>query len=274
MPVTGFEIIGRKVNLNGISRQYWLFGPADEEDVATFVGTLPVSLAGFPFSTFSADEEDDITGDFKITVDWGNPQNENNNTPIGESSYKFSFQAPTGHIRRSLATIASYAAPGIFFVDDAPDFRGAINVTSYGTPDMAVEGIDLQAPAEVFSIPYRDVDAVIDATYQALVRSLCGKVNNATFYGAAAGEIMLCRADGERTKGVWNLDFGFAYIPNATSIPVGDDITVTAKDGLDLLWTLEMTINDPATKALVSRPVAAYVERVFERADLTTLNLP
>jgi hypothetical protein len=273
MPVTGYEIIGRKITRNGITRQYYLNGPADEEDVLTFIGGLDATLAGFPYNTFNADEEDDIAGDFKISIDWGQPESNQDQKP-GESGYKFSFQAPTAHIRRSLATISSYAAPDVFFADDPPDFKGAINVTSYGTPDMAIEGVDLQAPAEVFSIPYRDVDAVIDLTYQALVRSLCGKVNNSAFYGANAGELMLCRADGERSKGVWNLDFGFAYIPNATSIPVGDDITVAAKDGMDLLWTLEMTVNDPAKKMLVSRPVAAYVERVFERADLNDLNLP
>jgi hypothetical protein len=161
-----------------------------------------------------------------------------------------------------------------WFPDPPPDFGGAINVADYGTPDMKVEGIDLQPPAEVFTIPYSDLPAVITPTYQATVRDLCGKVNNATFLGYDAGQIMLVRADGQLQNGLWNLEFGFAYIANAINIPVGDEIIVPSKDGMDLLWVLYMPIKVAAPVGISTVPGAAYVERVWERADLDDLDLP
>jgi hypothetical protein len=55
---------------------------------------------------------------------------------------------------------------------------------------------------------------------------------------------------------------------------VGDNIVVSAKDGMDLLWVLEVTGKDGTAKELVTSPACAYVERVWERADLVDLNLP
>ena len=85
---------------------------------------------------------------------------------------------------------------------------------------------------------------------------------------------MLVRADGQRQGGLWNLEFGFGYIANDVNIPVGDNIIVPAKDGMDLLWALDITGKDDTTKSLVTQPAAAYVERVWYRADLNLLNLP
>jgi hypothetical protein len=191
----------------------------------------------------------------------------------GTSSYGFSFQAPSAHIKRSLATI-SQTEDATVFPFGPPPMHGAINVVDYGSADVHTEGIDLKAPEEVFKIPYTDIDAKITPAYQGVVRDLCGKVNNTSFYGIAAGQIMLVKATGERKGGLWNLEFGFGYIANATSIPVGDNITVPAKDGMDLLWALEITGKHVASKSLIQQPVCAYVERVFERADLNMLNLP
>lgn len=275
MAVEGEEIRPRSFTQDQAVRVYHVTDAPTEDDVAAFIETLPDTVAGLPYSSFEAGEIEDCenSDEWLVSVTWGTPDRPQAENEPGSSSYKFSFQAPSGHIKRSLATIAEYEDTA-YFPLGAPPMQGAINVVDYGTADVHAEGFDLQPPPEVFSIPYTDVDVEIDAAYQALVRSLCGKVNSATFYGYAAGEIMLVRADGQRSGGLWNLEFGFGYIPNATSIPVGDNITVTSKDGMDLLWALDATANDTVSKSLITQPVCAYVERVWYRADLTTLNLP
>lgn len=264
----------RKITSSQATRRYYGTDVLDEQEVADYVLSLPVTIAGMPFSDFEASESDEAEGDYELSVTWGQPDSGGGDTStpaVGESGYRFNYQAPSAHIMQSLATINAYE----YFWDlpnGPPDFNGAINVVD-DEGKLRVEGFNLQPPPEVFTIPYTDVDDVITSAYQTTVRGLCGKVNNATFYGAAAGEIMLVRAQGERRGGLWNLEFGFAYVPNVTGFVVGD-ITDIDKDGLDLMWVYYGAAKDAAAKELVRRPIAVYIERVFERADLNDLNLP
>lgn len=273
MPASGLEIRPRRITNDGVVRMYHVTDAPTEDDLVAYIATLPGTVGGWPFSGYEAEEIEDCEGadEYFATVNWGNTSPPEQPT-AGTSSYKFSYQAPSGHIKRSLFTISDTPDEDIF--PFSLPLNGALHVVDYGTADMRVEGLDLQPPAEVFSIPYTDVDAVINGTYQALVRSLCGKVNNSTFLGMAAGECMLVRVDGQRTNRLWNLDFGFAYIANSTNIPVGDVIVVPAKDGMDYLWALDVTTTDGTAKSLITKPGCAYVERVWERADLNALNLP
>lgn len=272
MAVNGEEIRPRSVTNEGVVRTYRIYEAVNEADVATFIATLPATVAGWPFSGYTAEEDPDVLEEYDARVSWGNISS-NPEVQPGESGYRFSFQAPSAHIKRALATISETEDPAIFSLGPPP-MHGAINVVDYGTADVHVEGFDLQPPPEVFTIPYTDLDAVITSGYQATVRGLCGKVNSSSFLGLAAGQVMLVRADGQRTNGLWNLEFGFGYIPNATSIPVGDNIVVAAKDGMDLLWALDVSNLDNTVKSLISQPGCAYVVRVWERADLNGLALP
>src|SRR5690606_28437855 len=63
---------------------------------------------------------------------------ENAPPQVGESSFSFETRGGSQHITQSLATVGSYAAPGIAA---APDFGGAIGVTENG-----VDGVDITVP--------------------------------------------------------------------------------------------------------------------------------
>ncbi len=280
MAATGREIREREFTATSARRVYRVEGAEDESAAYAWVSNpsnVPTTVSGLGITKVDGKEDPECENcdEWDVVVEWGESESSGGDTlPAGTKSYKFSYQAPSGHIKRSLITIGAYENDLIFPFDYAPNFNGAINVVDFNTPDMHIEGFDLQPPAEVFSIPYADVSAVITPTYQALVRDLCGKVNNSTFLGHAAGEIMLARVDGQYSKGLWNLDFGFAYVKNGVSIPVGDNITIPAKDGMDLLWTLDIPVKDDDAKAVVPTPAAAYIERVWERANLNDLALP
>lgn len=273
MPATGFERTGSREVTNTYARRKYYVTAADELDVVNYVGTIITAnptVAGYPFSEFNSQEIDKVDGDYELTVSWG--QSSANQPAAGTSAYRFNFQAPSAHIYQSLATIASEEDPALLPFGP-PNFGGAINVVWDGGKQR-VEGFNLQPPAEVFTIPYTDIPAVITPTYLNTVENLCGKVNLASFLGYDAGQIMLVRANGERIGGLWNLEFGFAYIASKTLIPVGDTIILPAKDGMDLLWVYYMPNKDDTAKELVKQPACAIVERVFERADLNDLNLP
>jgi len=273
MATTGYEISPREVTNNGAKRVYRVEEALTEDDLIAWMATsIPATVAGFPFSDFDAQEvEGDVPGNYDVRINWGTEQN--SDTPLGESTYRFNYQAPAGHIYQSLATMAVYTdatiLPGGLTVDT---FGGAINVVWDEGKDR-VEGQQIDAPPEVFTIAYNDVDAIINSAYQATVRGLCGKVNSVAFYGANIGEIMLVRAQGDRQRGLWNLEFGFSYIPNTTGEAYGD-ITGVAKDGHDLLWVYYLPAKDATAKELVKRPAAVIIDRVFRRGDLNALNLP
>lgn len=262
----------REVSNSKAMRRYYGTSVLDEQDVVDYVASLPATIAGFPYSDFSAKETEDAEGDYELDVTWGQSNQTDSSQPaVGASAFRFSYQAPSAQIMQSLATIGSYE-DATMLPFGAPNFGGAINVVN-DEGKQRVEGFNLQPPPEVFTIPYTDIDAVITSAYQTTVMGLCGKVNNTTFYGAAAGEIMLVRAQGERKGGLWNLEFGFAYVPNASGLVVGG-ITGIAKDGLDLMWPFFLATKDAAARELVRKPAAVYIERVYERADLNALNLP
>ena len=182
----------------------------------------------------------------------------------GDSSFSFDTGGGSQHLTQSLGTIGSYAAPG----RTAPNFRGAIGVT----PD-AVEGIDVTVPVYHFSETHVVPNAAVTGGYKAGLFFLTGRVNGASFKGFAAGEVLFLGASGsKRGADDWEISFKFAASPNATGLSVGD-ITGITKAGWDYLWVRYEDAEDPAAKALVKRPVAAYVERVYPWGNFSSLGI-
>ena len=99
------------------------------------------------------------------------------------------------------------------------------------------------------------------------------KVNSGSFKGLAAGECLFLGASGSmRAGGDWEITFKFAGSPNRTNIRVGD-ITVPSKKGWEYLWVKYSEQEDTAAKAIVQRPVAAYVEKVYDDGDFGALGI-
>lgn len=265
MPATFQEVQGsRKVSSQGMALKYIAQGVTTASEIVTWVNGLSDTLNGYLKSDYEAQENDKIPGDYEITVNW---------STIDETVYSFNFTAPSAHLYQSLGTIAVFRDTAIF-PTAAPDFKGAINVV-WDEGKQRVEGQNIQAPAEVFTYSYSGTPAIITGAYLATVRGLCGKVHGntaSTFQGVNPGETMLVRAVGARTGLLWDLEFGFSYIPNTTGETYGD-ITGVAKQGHDLLWPYYVPVKDGAAQELVRRPAAMYVDRVFRQADLNALNL-
>lgn len=182
----------------------------------------------------------------------------------GDSSFSFDTGGGSQHLTQSLGTIGAYAAPG----RTAPNFRGAIGVT----PD-AVEGIDVTVPVYHFSETHYIPAANVTGAYKAALFFLTGHVNGGFFKGFAAGEVLFLGASGsKRGAEDWEISFKFAASPNATGLSVGN-ITGIAKAGWDYLWVRYEDAEDTAAKALVKRPVAAYVERVYPWGNFSSLGI-
>ncbi len=181
----------------------------------------------------------------------------------GESSFSFDTGGGSQHITQSLSTVNKYVASGT-----APDFKGAIGVTK-----DSVEGVDITVPVYTFSETHILADADVDDTYKGKLFSLTGKTNDDTFKGFAIGEVLFQGASGsKRGNGDWEITFNFAASPNKTGLTVGD-ITAVAKKGWEYLWVRYEDAVDATAGAMVKKPLAAYIEKVYDAGDFSDLGI-
>ncbi|MBN2581477.1 MAG: hypothetical protein JXL80_00305 [Planctomycetes bacterium] len=181
----------------------------------------------------------------------------------GDSSFSFDTGGGTQHITQSLQTVAKYAASGT-----APDYGGAIGVTH-----DSVQGVDITVPVYNFAETHYLADAVVTLAYRGTLFRLTGKVNNAAFKGLDAGECLFLGASGsKRGEEDWEITFRFAGSENKTGLTVGE-ITGIAKKGWEYMWVRYEDAEDDTAKALVKKPVAVYIEKVYEDGDFSGLGI-
>jgi len=195
------------------------------------------------------------------TVRYGRRQRE---PETGESNLQFDTGGGTQHITHSLATVASYAVPG----KQAPDFKGAIGVTA-----DSVEGTDITVPQFQFSETHYLAAELVTWSYVVTLASLTGRVNSAPFRGFAAGEVLFLGASGsKRGEEDWEITFRFAASPNMTGLQIGD-ITGIDKKGWEYLWIRYEDDVDAVANAPIKKPLAAYVEQVYQYGDFSLLGI-
>jgi hypothetical protein len=98
-------------------------------------------------------------------------------------------------------------------------------------------------------------------------------VNGSGFKGFAKGELLFLGASGsKRGKDDWEITYRFAASPNAAGLTLGD-ITGINKEGWHYLWVRFADDEDTTAKALIKKPVAAYVEQVYQYGDFSLLGL-
>lgn len=184
-----------------------------------------------------------------------------------ETQYTFETGGATAHITQSLATVGVYP-PVVIPFKPPPDFQGAIGVNGDN-----IAGVDVTIPAFNFTITKKFDAEDVTGAYKLALFYATGKTNDAAFQGFAAGEVLFLGASGSRTgMKQWEIAFKFAASPNAVNLPVGDFV-VTEKSGHDYLWVRYADAVDGGAAALVKRPVAAYVERVYESCDFEALGV-
>jgi len=194
------------------------------------------------------------------TVRYGEPQP----PETGDSSYQFDTGGGTQHITQSLQTVGRYAPPG----KTAPDFQGAIGVTHDN-----VEGVDITVPVYNFSETHYIASSLVTGAYKATLFFLTGKVNAGSFRGFAPGEVLFLGASGsKRGQDDWEITFRFAASPNVTGLVIGN-ITGINKRGWEYLWVRYADAEDTASRTLVKRPIAVYVEQVYPYGNFSGLGI-
>jgi len=190
---------------------------------------------------------------------------QSNNQQQSESNFSFETGGGTQHITQSLSTISRYAPSG----KTAPVFDGAICVDN-----NSVNGCDITVPVFTWSDTYIFSTGVVTPTYKQTLFALTGKVNNASWGGYSAGEVLFMGASGSKrgNRGDWEIAFKFSASPNITGKTIGS-ITNIAKKGWEYLWVRYDNDTDTNAKVLIKKPVAVYIEQVYEYGNFGGLGI-
>jgi hypothetical protein len=149
----------------------------------------------------------------------------------------------TTHMTHGFELLGSYAPSA----KTAPNFGGAINVTSAG-----VEGTDVP--------PGALNDAAATFTVNGLVLGAFDE-GECLFRGLSFQN---------RADGLWELAWDFSAMASWTDLVI-DTIEGIAMPAWSYLWTLYEEIEDGTAKTLVRRAKAVYVHRVYDAVDFTAL---
>jgi hypothetical protein len=239
----------------------------DEEDVILAVAAVaPATKAGLKRGDISPEPLGG--GIWVVEVSYTEPEDEDG------SKFTFDTGGGTVHIAQSLETVNTYEAPG----ETAPDFKGAIGVNG-----DSISGTDITIPVFNFTETHKIPSELVTTAYKFALFYATGKVNNDWFKGFAAGEVLFLGASGsQQNPDEWEITFKFAASPNvgdAGSAGSGEEplvigeIEVEEKEGWDYLWIRFDDAEDNVAKTLVKRPVAAYVERVYQKTDFAALGI-
>jgi len=201
---------------------------------------------------------------WKGTVRYARASQDSEPPETGDSAFSFDTGGGTQHITQSISTVNKYAPAG----KTAPDFKGAVGVTH-----DSVEGVDITVPVYNFSETHYLADSVVTADYRGKLFRLTGKVNGGSWHGFDAGEALFLGAAGsKRSDEDWEVTFRFAASPNKTGLTVGT-ITAIDKKGWQYMWVRYADAEDATAKAIVKKPVAVYIEKVYEDGDFSDLRI-
>ncbi|MFN9131136.1 MAG: hypothetical protein ACK5XO_00450, partial [Phycisphaerales bacterium] len=118
--------------------------------------------------------------------------------------------------------------------------------------------------------------AQVTGAYKGAIFNCTGKTNAGGFKGFAPGEVLFLGATGsKRGDGPdddWEITFRFAASPNETGLSVGT-ITGINKKGWEYLWVRYADAEDTGSGAIIKKPIAAYVERVYDDANFGALGI-
>ena len=164
-------------------------------------------------------------------------------------------------------------------LDDGATMKGAINVD-----DNGVNGVDIVVPSFQFQESYDVPLSVLTDAYIRKLGELTGTVNDASFRGFKAGEVLFIGASGshewddQRGNGPGTITFKFVASPSAgdgkTLLPLKvGDINNIAKGGHEYLWVRYATVADTSKNQITRQPIAVYVNRVYKDGDFSQLKI-
>jgi hypothetical protein len=253
----------RSRTLETETREYIAWGSSDPNEVDTAVDAFdagnspPVGLVVTDYS-LEPREEDESVFDARFTY---GPYTPNTPTETGGNDLSFQLSLVTSHITTPLERIATFATNPFVPVMHGIGFDGD-----------KFQGTDIQIPVFSWNETHYRSTASVNTTYiNQIFTAASNPINDATFRGFSAGEVMYLGAQGsQRSSADFAITHSFAASPNLSDLTIGD-IEDIAKSGWDYLWVLYEKAEDDSNKFITEKPRAVYVDRVYNSSNLATL---
>lgn len=276
MPATATEAyLGQRSSGKAAERPWIIKGASSDSDARTaLLAAAPTTLGSMNRIDADCDVEeiDSAGGIYSGRVVYAT--NEFAPKPPNTFHVSFDISGQTVKIKRSLNT--QFRA-GFWGAHVAVNYGGMINVNQDGT----VEGLDIFVPTMNFQVEYTFDAADVTQEWINTVSTIVGNVNDATFLGYDAGELLLMRISGQRRDdGNYDITFGFAVSKNQYNLQLRGDsdnefteITIPEKRGWDYLWFSHIDHEDTTNHVIRTLPRAAYVEQVYYDDDFDLLGI-
>jgi len=176
----------------------------------------------------------------------------------GDSVYSFDTSGGTEHVTQALELSDS--------VGGFADHQKAINYDG-----EHVNGVDITVPRYSWTETHYLAANAVSFGFKASLFKLTGRVNNASFRGFAAGEVLFLGASGaKRSEEDWEITYHFAASPNAVGLPV-EGLGSVDKKGWDYLWVRYEQA--AGTKGLYPKPIQADVDKVYRDGNFAALGI-
>jgi hypothetical protein len=224
----------------------------------------PAKMSGMSRQSIEIAEHVNATT-YKITVRYERTSGSSDSAEKPEPQFSFDTGGGNQHITQSISTVGKYG-PGV-----SPKLGGAI-----GFDGENINGVDIVVPQFSFSETHYVPAATVTDAYMSGIFSCTGKTNAGAFRGFAEGEVLFLGASGSRQGADpdddWEISFKFAASPNRNGITVGD-IGGISKKGWEYLWVQYAAAVDNGPGLLIKKPIAVYVEKVYESTGFDALGL-
>jgi len=283
---------GKKAT-SSFTRSFKVFGTTDDVELHTAASAKIIAdgywkYPGLPTMKLRAEQYSvSFLGDnaWQVTI-----QYEKNGADDGEEPLKrarsFDTTGGTQHITQAKggkvtvfrggpngqsSTVVTMSSETRYPPGSAPSQYEAIGVDSNG-----VKGVDVVTPQLQWQETYDVPNKYVTSNYIRGLSALTGTVNNDSFRGFAAGEVLFLGCSGshewddEKGIGPWSLTYRFVASPNVTEQTIGD-ITDIAKKGHEYLW---VRYEESTTGYdLLKKPKYVYVDKVYKDGYFSALGI-
>jgi hypothetical protein len=236
---------------------------ADETEVKSAASAaIPSTYSGMPRKSIEVTERvNAIT--WKVVARYETAEYDPVEPP--EPVFSFDTGGGTQHITQSIQTISRHGPAATDKLGGAIGFDGE-----------NIEGVDIAIPVYNFSETHYKSAASVSLSYRLALFRTTGTVNSSSFKGFAAGEVLFLGASGSRrgddADDDWEITYKFAAQQNRTGISVGE-ISGISKKGWEYLWVQYAPEVDTDHSQIVKKPVAVYIEKVYQDGNFGDLNI-
>lgn len=184
----------------------------------------------------------------------------------GDQEFSFEIGSGSEKITHSIRTVQSKSA---FGDSPAADLKGAINVTKDGVEGCEIASATMSWSEKHIFEPGKITPAYIQLLWNIRKAPVC----EFAWRQFAAGEVRFDWVSGGGRKGEnTELNFKFTASENFENLTIGD-ITGINKKGWEYLWIRYADDVDTESKSLIKKPVAVYVEQVYQVSDFNKLGI-